>query len=697
LNFGKTFKIFIVMMLCIGSSLAIINTTQLAKSLSTKAALPTDWPLVYFTNGTANSYNETFIGDVNDTITIALVVTNLTDNTWANPNNTQDIHPLGNVDGFDVQMLWNPEILQLINYTVTTPVEDYPNATTCFPSPYGGILHGDPFELANKVDENDNIPNSEEGTMAWFSYSLVGIEMELFNGNGTFCTLTFKVIDYGSCLLKLTNTENIMSGDVGKFMPVSVKCHTFDGAFRTAGAPVANFTFWPNVGVIDKPVIFNASASYSPFGVIANYTWNFGDGKNATVTDPIINHNYTAAKKYTITLTVMDSEGVGSSPETEQVTIVNKRNLKVVEVTPSQTLIQVNDTINIGVRVENDGGITEDSTIVVYYNASSIDWADIPATNWTKADETNVTVTLGSSATKTLHWNTTGVPQPDGIYYILANVTAVPYENVSDNSMISVAINMSSKAIDDIAVDKLQFGWSVAFKSPVLKGENVTFQITVLNKGTEDETAVNVTLYYGETMLKSWVQSILRGRTAQLSITTKPFDPGSYNITAQATIENDTHPDNNFLKGTLLVIETPNLNFTMDPTEPRLNQTVTLDASATYHPGFGASIIQYKWQIYNPAGTLVNTTYGANVTSIIHKFGEVGRWRVVLSVKDNYNIEYSPFRPKTSAYQIEAAFNVQISEGGFPIEYIAAIIIVIVAVVVILAILIRRRRHVAKT
>ena len=700
LSFGKTFKIFIVIMICIGSSLAIINTTQLAKSLSTRAALPTDWPLVYFTNGTANSYDESFIGNVNDTVTIALVAFNLTNNTYPDPGNPLDIYPLGNVNGIDVQMSWDPTILKLVNYTLTIPVEDYPNATVCSPSPYAGILHAEVFEAKSVTDEDGNIPGAETNdTMAWFSYGIMP-GAEVFNGNGTFLTMTFKVMEHGSCLLKLTNSEKIMSGDVGEPVGIRVKCHTYDGTFRTAGAPVANFTFWPNVGVVNKPVIFNASASYSPFGLIANYTWNFGDGNVTTVTDPIISHNYTTAATNTVSLTVEDSDGVGSSPKTEQVTIVNKRNLKITEVTPSATLVLVNRTITIKVKVEDNGATSEDCTLAAYYNVSSIVWVDdevdISATNWTKIGEANMSLIADSFLFESLHWNTTGVPQPDGRYYVLANVTAVPYEDVSDNSMISAAINMTSTLVHDIVVDDLQIGWGATFKQPVLDGENVTFKITVLNSGTEDETAVNVTLYDDESMLESWIKSIPFGRTAQLTFE-KPFDPGSYNITAQATIENDTHPDNNFLEGTLLVIETPKLNFTWDPTKPSLNQTVTFDASASYHPGSGASIIQYKWEIYNPAGTRVNITYGANVTSITYKFGEVGRWRVVLSVKDNYNIEYSTYRDETEAYQIEATINVQPSEGGFPIEYIAAIIIVIVAVVVILAILIRRRRHAAKT
>ena len=68
--------------------------------------------------------------------------------------------------------------------------------------------------------------------------------------------------------------------------------------------PVANFTFYPTIPSKNETVIFNASSSYDPDGIITNYTWNFGDGSIAY--GMIVNHSYANDSIYNVTLTVRD-------------------------------------------------------------------------------------------------------------------------------------------------------------------------------------------------------------------------------------------------------------------------------------------------------------------------------------------------------------------------------------------------------
>ena len=620
---------------------------------------PADWPSVFFCNETLSFCTEDkpIVADVGDTINIALVGFNFTDNMVPDPNNPANQRPLGNLMGFDVQMSWDPTILKLVDYTVTTPVEDYPDPVS--PSPYPGILHDPVFEFVNITDKNDNIPNAEPGTMAWFAYIALP-PADPFNGDGTFFNMTFDVIGSGASDLKL-NYVGLADESGYKLL-----WHQYDGLFSTPGAPVADFTFWPDVGVVNKTMIFNASESYSPLGLdIDNYAWDFGDGNSTSVSDPIIRHTYNTIGDYTVSLVVEDSNGVRSSPKTEQVSVVNKRNVMIADVSPSARMILVGKTVDITVRVENDGGAGENFTLAVYYNVSSVNWTDISMTSWIKIDESNVFLSDHSFSIKLFTWNTTGVPQVNARYYILANVTQVPYEDVNDNNMTSDAIFIVSISLHDIAIEKLEVGWGEDFEYPVLDGEDVTFQITVLNSGTVDETTVNVTLYCNDSMLDSWNESMQYGETVQLTFQ-ESFDPGSYNITARATIETDAYPDNNFMEETLQVIRVPKLNITYAPDYPLANYTVSFNASASFHQEPGASITSYKWQIYNPEGILVNTTYGADLVSITYKFGEEGEWRVVLCIKDSYNIEYKWQRPATSAYKIEAIINV---EEGFTYSF----------------------------
>ena len=650
--FGILISLLLVCMLAPAFTLNWSTQSSL-KSFAVEEILPTDKPSVFFHNGTV--YNEPFIAKVNDTITIALVIFNL----------TKDLET-GNLTGFDIQFSWDPTVLKYVNYTnpdpeiggyrhpnVTVPVEKYPDPVP--PSPYAGILHEEIFEIKNVVNESASIPGAEPGTMAWFAYGPLGAEP--FSGNGTFFTMTFKVLKSGSSPLKLTKVD--LSGE--EMPPVHLSYQAFDGVFKTAEAPTAKFTFWPSVGVENKSVIFNASASYDPDGYVAKYIWDFGDGNITTVTTPIVSHSYNDTGPYIVSLTVVDNDGLSSSPKTEEVWVVEKRNVKVIGVllTPAHVVL-VNRTVDIEVTVVNHGWADENCTVRAYYNATAVNETDISATDWILIGEENVSLPSGGGAIKHFTWNTTGVSQVEAYYYVLVNTTLVPYEeNVTDNARISSdPIFVTEEELHDVAVKKLEFGWGEVFATPVLDGEYTTFQVTVLNNGTEDETAINVTLYCNGSVMKSWTESLAYGQTIEFTWQ-ELLDPDYYNITALATIENDEHPDDNRKEGILHVIRTPQLNFSYSPKWVLLNQTVFLDASASFHGEPGASITEYKWQIFDPGGTLVKTLSGSDLVNMTYQFGEEGEWRVVLSVTDSYNIEYYRFRPATGAYIIQDIIDVK--------------------------------------
>ena len=80
--------------------------------------------------------------------------------------------------------------------------------------------------------------------------------------------------------------------------------------------PVANFTYSPAVLYAYKTVTFNASASFSPYGSVINYTWDFGDSNVVTTVSPVITHMYIAPSNYEITLTVADEFGLTNSTAT---------------------------------------------------------------------------------------------------------------------------------------------------------------------------------------------------------------------------------------------------------------------------------------------------------------------------------------------------------------------------------------------
>jgi hypothetical protein len=81
-------------------------------------------------------------------------------------------------------------------------------------------------------------------------------------------------------------------------------------------APTASFIYSPDIPTPGETITFNATGSNDPYGSIIRYSWDFGDGTTATVTNPIITYAYPVDGTYTVQLTVTDTNnatGVASA------------------------------------------------------------------------------------------------------------------------------------------------------------------------------------------------------------------------------------------------------------------------------------------------------------------------------------------------------------------------------------------------
>ena len=74
--------------------------------------------------------------------------------------------------------------------------------------------------------------------------------------------------------------------------------------------------YLPENPVVGQAVTFNASESYVPDGSIVSYEWDFGDGNVTSTTHEILNHFYSEAGSYDVTLTVKDDDGATDSTTT---------------------------------------------------------------------------------------------------------------------------------------------------------------------------------------------------------------------------------------------------------------------------------------------------------------------------------------------------------------------------------------------
>jgi len=218
--------------------------------------------------------------------------------------------------------------------------------------------------------------------------------------------------------------------------------------------PLASFTVTPPNPAINQVIIFNASSSYDPDGLIVSYRWNFGDGNVTTTTDKIVTHTYTSPGNYTVTLTVTDNDGLSSS--------ISKV-IQVISVNFSLTVDQKHKTTTIGVNASyiltltNTGNVFDNYTITIDNPDNAVVWLSKSEVglhpgesvtiilNVTAYDpgeyRVNVTVTSEKDPSKIAYINTTTkVELPTGMY-ISPKTLKIP---VGGKKSTTIRINLCS-------------------------------------------------------------------------------------------------------------------------------------------------------------------------------------------------------------------------------------------------------------
>jgi PKD repeat protein len=625
--------------------------------------LPSAYPLVYV-------YPESVTANVGDYFTISVIVYNLTDARAIDPDFPLTTVSLGNLYGFDIQLSWDPNIIKYVNHTITAPFEMYPEPVP--PSPYPGILHG--YGPNNQtvlnvlgqdiVNESGNIPGAwDPRVRAWFAYVTM-YPATPFNGNGTIFTMTFQLIKAGEspieivdCILADKDGYQIARGSFGTWLNPPR-----NGVCRSVGVPIVTFTYWPEISVVGKPVHFEAAVTGNETN-ITTYVWDFGDGTKMNTTTPTVEYNYTTAGTPTVSLKVVDTDGVESVLVTQDIKVAEYRDLEAAGVSLSQHSIRPNRTLTIDVVVGNVGSgpfsFDENCSITLYYNASSVNWGNVAATSWIPVGSNQTLVMNGVWKLMRFRLNSSELPTLEAYYYILANVTGIPngYEaNITNNVKISDAFLYTNQIIHEPAITAFKFGFerAGALKLPVIEGENTTFHIAVKNDGNEIDK-FNITLYANSSVLKTWQTSELQPGETQ-TITWKcpnPFDFGYYNLTVDAEVDGfvDTK------QGWLHVIKPPKLIVEITPESPIVNQTATFNASKSMHQDPEGIIVYYAWWIYAPGiDPMVEpptaTFAGPDLTIINYNFTQVGNWTIILETTDNYGLRYDLKRIATADYML---------------------------------------------
>jgi PKD repeat protein len=355
------------------------------------------------------------------------------------------------------------------------------------------------------------------------------------------------------------------------------------------GVPVAAFSFTPETPVVGQVVTFDASESYDLNGYIVGYLWNFGDGTNDT--GMIVEHIYVTHGTFTITLTVIDNDGLTDTAKAEiTVSPIEVHDVAIFNVIPHPTTVVAGDLVTIEVEVENQGDFPESFDVTTYYDDAKI------------ATKSVAELAADESTDLTFTWNTTGVSE--GVYTIKAVASVVEgEEDIDDNTYeIKDAVTVVSPA-NPIAA----FTFSPA--TP-LAGQEVTFNASASRD--PDGTIVSYTWNFGDNIVVTESDPITEHIYGKY---------GNYTIILTVT-------DNDGLTATeskpIKVIALPTASFTYEPLAPLVNEIIVFNASNS-KPN-GGEIESYTWDFGD--GTVKS---GEVVT---HAYGSEGTYTVILNVTD---------------------------------------------------------------
>jgi len=374
------------------------------------------------------------------------------------------------------------------------------------------------------------------------------------------------------------------------------------------GYPVASFTFSPPASQVGDSVTFDASQSKPDGGTLINYVWDFGDQTTRAENDPITSHVYSSAGNYTVTLVVVDSEGLWDA-EYQLITVYSsavgypKASFTYSPSEPSQ-----GDTVTF----DASGSTDSDGTIVSY----SWKFGDAtPETIETDPVTTHVYATVGTynatltvkdndgrsdSTSKTVKVLGPGAPRarftfkpenpvvnqlvsfnaslstPNGgtivsyiwdfgdktngtgiltthtytsFGYYQVTLTVTDSEGYSDSTSSTLRVNVCDVAIVSVTPAATNINW----------GQVVDITVVVRNEGTISET-YNVTLYYEENVIS--VQNVTNQPPSALTNlrfrwnTTNVASDSNYQIKAEiSALSGETDiTDNTYIDGTIKVM-----------------------------------------------------------------------------------------------------------------------------------------------
>ncbi len=302
-------------------------------------------------------------------------------------------------------------------------------------------------------------------------------------------------------------------------------------------SPQASFTYSPSTPYKKGATSFDASASFSYYGTITNYLWNWGDGspKNST-SNPVVTHNFTSAGTFLVTLNVTDSQNLWSTTQKPVKVLPPTPPVASFTFKPSPTWVGASTTFNASASTPGWNGTGYPPIVNYAWNfgdgTAVVNTAN-PVTSHQFTTLGNFTTTLTVTDTRGSGWS----GQTSHIVQVV-NVTQHP-----DVAVTNVGFASPPAGLYQIAPNYYEpyKGWT----------GNIT--VTVFNNGTS-AASFSVTVYYSNGTSYSLGTKAVSNLASQASTlltyqwNTSPLKPTmNYTITANATILlGETNTKNNY-------------------------------------------------------------------------------------------------------------------------------------------------------
>ena len=245
---------------------------------------------------------------------------------WSNDNKTLTFDPSSNLKHsteYTVTLGWNSTDRQgnvmLDNYTFSfftesrlytggggggapaPPTENHPPSTPSKPSgPTSGYINESYSYSTSSIDEDGD----------WLRYIFdwgdgTTTETSDLTPSGETITLSHSWSQPGTYQIKVKAID-LQDAESNWSEPLTVIISS-----PTAQKPPVAIFSAPDSALVNQTITLDASQSYDTDGNIVNYTWNFGDGE--TGYGVTVTHSYSEPGNYTITLTVIDNDGLSNS------------------------------------------------------------------------------------------------------------------------------------------------------------------------------------------------------------------------------------------------------------------------------------------------------------------------------------------------------------------------------------------------